>query len=102
VPGVEEKKNKRGREGCDRRRCVTPGPSSAPLKGCGGGSARSMAAWILIDASRDILPHMKRSFDEQWYTPSTGMDQSEWEIILEHLIIMGLIIKEEVVSETDD
>jgi hypothetical protein len=30
------------------------------------------------------------------------MDQSEWEIILEHLIIMGLIIKEEVVSETDD
>jgi hypothetical protein len=30
------------------------------------------------------------------------MDQSEWEIILEHLIIMGLIVKEEVVSETDD
>jgi hypothetical protein len=30
------------------------------------------------------------------------MDWSEWEIILEQLLIMGLIVKEEVVSETDD
>jgi hypothetical protein len=30
------------------------------------------------------------------------MDQSEWEIILEQLSIMGLIVKEEVVSENDD
>jgi hypothetical protein len=29
------------------------------------------------------------------------MDQSEWEIILEQLLIMGLIVKE-VVSENDD
>jgi hypothetical protein len=30
------------------------------------------------------------------------MDQSEWDIILEQLSIMGLIVKEEVVSENDD
>jgi hypothetical protein len=30
------------------------------------------------------------------------MDQSEGEIILEQLLIMGLIVKEEAVSETDD
>jgi hypothetical protein len=30
------------------------------------------------------------------------MDQSEWEIILEELIIMGHIVKEEVVSEIGD
>jgi hypothetical protein len=30
------------------------------------------------------------------------LDQSEWEIILEQLSIMGLIVKEEVVSENDD
>jgi hypothetical protein len=29
------------------------------------------------------------------------MDPSEWEIILEQLLIMGFIIKEEVVSEND-
>jgi hypothetical protein len=45
---------------------------------------------------------MKRSFAESRYLPLTGMDQSEWEIILEQLIIMCYIVKEEVVSETDD
>jgi hypothetical protein len=30
------------------------------------------------------------------------MDQSEWEIILEQLIIMGYHEKEEAISETDD
>jgi hypothetical protein len=30
------------------------------------------------------------------------MDQSEWEIILEQLIIMGYVVKQLVVSETDD
>jgi hypothetical protein len=35
-------------------------------------------------------------------SPSTGTDQSEWEIILLQLLIVGLIVKEEVVSETDD
>jgi hypothetical protein len=34
------------------------------------------------------------------HSPSTGMDRSEWEIILEQLLITGLIVKEEVVSET--
>jgi hypothetical protein len=30
------------------------------------------------------------------------MGQSEWEIILEQLLIMGFIVKEEVVSENED
>jgi hypothetical protein len=30
------------------------------------------------------------------------MDWSEWEIILEQLLIMGLIVKQEVVGENDD
>jgi hypothetical protein len=45
---------------------------------------------------------MKRSFAKRRYSPSTGRDQSEWEIILEQLIIMGYVVKQEVVSETDD
>jgi hypothetical protein len=35
-------------------------------------------------------------------SPSTGMDRSKWEIILEELIHMGYIVKKEPVSETDD
>jgi hypothetical protein len=30
------------------------------------------------------------------------MDWSEWEIILEHVLIMALIVKKELVSENDD
>jgi hypothetical protein len=66
-----------------------PGPLSAPPKGCGGGFVRSKATQILSDTPRDILPRMKRSFIDRQYSPSAGMDQSEWEIILEQLIHMG-------------
>jgi hypothetical protein len=80
----------------------TPGWSSAPPRGCVGGSVRSKATWILSDAPEAILPHMRRSFADRQYSPSTGMDQSEWEIILEDLTHMGYIVTEQPVSETDD
>jgi hypothetical protein len=61
---------------------------------------------ILADSeagtSGDISPHIEWSFVERRYSPSTDMDRSEWEIILKELLIMGLIVKEEVVSENDD
>jgi hypothetical protein len=69
------------------------GPSFAAQKSYGRGSTKKKAARILSDIPRDILPHMKRSFAEKRYSPSTGMDQSEWEIILEQLIIMGYVVK---------
>jgi hypothetical protein len=79
-----------------------PGPSSASPKVASGDSTKSKAAQILADASGDISPRMKRPFAERRYSPSTGMDQSKWEIILEQHLIMGLIVKDEVVSEPDE
>jgi hypothetical protein len=76
--------------------------SSAPPKGCDGDSAKIKATQILTDASGDISPRMKWPFAERQDSPSTGMDQSEWRIILEQILIMGLIVKEEVVSENGD
>jgi hypothetical protein len=57
---------------------------------------------ILADAFRAILSRMRRSFVDRQYTPSTGMDQSEWEIILGELIHMGFLVKQEPLSEGDD
>jgi hypothetical protein len=75
-------------------------------RGHGGGSANDKVTRILADSkmrtSSDISPRIKRSFVERRYSPSTGMDRSEWEIIVEQLLIMGLNVKEEVVSENDD
>jgi hypothetical protein len=42
---------------------------------------------------------MRRLFVDRQYSPSTGMNQSEWEIILEELTRMGYIEKKE--PETD-
>jgi hypothetical protein len=49
-----------------------------------------------------FLPRMRRSFMDRQYSPSTGMDRSEWEITLEELTRMGLIVKREPVSDGDD
>jgi hypothetical protein len=77
-------------------------PSFAPPKGWGGGSAKSNTARILSDAPWAISPCMRRSFVDRQYSPSTSMDRSEWEIILEYLICMGYIVKKELVSNAED
>jgi hypothetical protein len=72
-----------------------PRRSNAPPGGRGRGSAKKKATLILFTAPKDISPRMQRSFINRQYSPSTGMDQSEWEIILDDLTRMGYIVKEE-------
>jgi hypothetical protein len=57
---------------------------------------------ILVDALGAILPRMSRSFVDRQYSPLTDMDWSEWEIILEELTCMRLIVKKEPVSHGDE
>jgi hypothetical protein len=64
-------------------------------KGHGKGSVKKKASQILSTAPGAISPRMRRSFVDRQYSPSTGMDQMEWEIILDHLIRMGYIVKKE-------
>jgi hypothetical protein len=63
---------------------------------------KNKAARILVGASGSISSRMRRSFFSRKYSPSTGMDQSEWEIILEELTDMGFLVKHEPVREGDD
>jgi hypothetical protein len=78
------------------------GPSAtAPPQGCDRGSAWDRAAWILAHALGAISPRMRWSFVDWQYSPSIGMGRSEWEIILEELTCMGLIVKTEPVSDGD-
>jgi hypothetical protein len=55
-----------------------------------------------VGADGALSPHMRRSFVDQQYSPSTGMNRNEWEIILEELIRMGFLVKHDPVSEGDD
>jgi hypothetical protein len=77
-------------------------PSSAPPRGYGASSVKNNAVRILADAPGAISPCMRRSFVDRRYSPSIGMDRSKWEIILEEIIHMGFIVKQEPVSEGDD
>jgi hypothetical protein len=74
----------------------------APPHGYDGGSVKNKVAWILANASRAISPWMRHSFVDRPYSPSTDMDRSEWEIILEELTHMGFLVKQEPVSEGED
>jgi hypothetical protein len=77
-------------------------PSFALPRGYGGGSVRNKAMRILSDAPGVVSPCMRRSFVDRRYLPSTSMDPSEWEIILEECTHMGYIVKQEPVDETDN
>jgi hypothetical protein len=46
---------------------------------------KTKVARILANASEAISPRMRRSFVDRQYSRSTGMDWSEWELILEEL-----------------
>jgi hypothetical protein len=73
-----------------------------PSGGCGRNSVKQKVALILSYASGAISPQMRRLFVDRQYSPSTGMDQSEWEIILGELICMGFLVKQEPISKGDD
>jgi hypothetical protein len=45
---------------------------------------------------------MWRSFVDRRYSPSTDMDHSEWEIVLDELIRMGYIVKRELDSDHNE
>jgi hypothetical protein len=45
---------------------------------------------------------MRMSFVDRQYSPSIGMDQSEWEITLDELTHMGYIVKKEPDSDSNE
>jgi hypothetical protein len=61
---------------------------------------------VLLDAeaagSDKLPPLVKHSFKEGRYSPSTGMEEIEWQIILEQFIVVGVVIKDEVINIDSD
>jgi hypothetical protein len=75
------------------------GTSNIRSKRRGGSSVRREVLQILSAARGVISPHMQRSFVDRRYSPLTGMGLSKWEIILDELIHMGYIVKNEPDSD---
>jgi hypothetical protein len=84
----------------------TPGPSNAQPRGCRRGHgkyfAKNKATQILSAAPGAISPCMRRLFIDRQYSPSTSMDLSEWEIILDERTRIGYIVKKEPDSDGNE
>jgi hypothetical protein len=64
-----------------------------------GNSTKREATRILYAAPRATSPCMRWWFIDRRYLPSTSMDHREQEVILDELICMGYIVKEEPNSD---
>jgi hypothetical protein len=70
-----------------RKTSAMRAPCSTSGRGHGRGSTKAMANHILIDvgagASDELLLVVKQSFKDGQYSPSTGIEEIEWQIMLE-------------------
>jgi hypothetical protein len=78
----------------------------ASVRGHRRGSAKVRTNRVLLDVeagASDKLPLLVRqSFKDGRYSPSTGMEQREWQIMLEQFIVMGVDVKDEVINIDSD
>jgi hypothetical protein len=70
------------------------------------GSANIKIDRVLLDAEagayNKLPPLVKQSFKDGRYSPSTGMEEREWQIMLEQFIAMGVVVNDEVIDIDSD
>jgi hypothetical protein len=61
---------------------------------------------VLLDidagAFDELLLAIRQSFKDGRYSPSTGMEEWEWKIMLEQFIASGVVVKNEVINIDSD
>jgi hypothetical protein len=57
---------------------------------------------VQIGASDELLLAIRQSFKSGRYSPSTGMEEVEWQIMLEQFIASGVVVKNEVINIDTD
>jgi hypothetical protein len=53
-------------------------------------------------ASTELPLIIRQSFKDGRYSPSTGMQEIEWQIMLNHFIVSGVIVKDEIINIDSD
>jgi hypothetical protein len=65
-----------------------------------------MADRVLLDveagASNALPLLVRQSFKDGWYSPSAGMEEREWQIMLEKFIAICVVVKDEVINIDSD
>jgi hypothetical protein len=74
----------------------------ASVRGCGWKSEKAIAEQALIDmgagTSDDLPLVIRQSFKDSWYPHSTGMEEIEWQIMLEQFVVSRVVVKDEIID----
>jgi hypothetical protein len=57
---------------------------------------------VNAEASDELLLAIRQSFKDDRYSPSTGLEEREWQIILEQFIASGVVVKNDVINIVND
>jgi hypothetical protein len=53
---------------------------------------------VEVGASDELPLVIRQSFKDDRYCPSTGMEEREWQIMLEQFIAIGVVVKDEIIN----
>jgi hypothetical protein len=99
------KKGKRGTK-APGKTDVARALRSASVRGRKQKSMKVMADRALIDigagASDELPLVIRQSFKDGRYSPSTGMEDIEWQIMLEQFEVSGVVVKDEIIDIDSD
>jgi hypothetical protein len=81
-------------------------PRSASVRGHERGSVKIKTNRVLLDvemgASDELPVVIRQSFKDDRYSPLTGMEEREWQIMLEQFIASGVVVKDEIINVDSD
>jgi hypothetical protein len=101
VPASSAKKGKQS-VGAPRKTGVQWAPRSCSVRGRGGGSTKVIANRLLVDAEAGAFNELplviRQSFKDGRYSPSTRVEEIEWQIVLEQFIVSGVVVKDEIIN----
>jgi hypothetical protein len=64
--------------------------------------ANSTSLDVEEGASDELLLAIRQSFKDGRYSPLTGTEEVEWQIMLEQFIVSGVVVKNEVINIDSD
>jgi hypothetical protein len=81
-------------------------PCSTSFRGRRRGSMKAIADRVVLEiemrASDEMLLMIRQSFKDGRYSPSIGMEEIEWQIMLEQFIASGVVVKDEIINIDSD
>jgi hypothetical protein len=108
MPLILEPPTKKGKRGgkAPRKSDRARAPRFASVSGRGWKSVKAMTDQALIGVgagtSNELPLVIRQSFKDGWYSPSIGLEEIEWQIMLEQFVASGVVVRDEIIDIHSD